>query len=125
MESMRERYRSLKEEAESVRTSRLDAAHVTGGGGRYEEALIGNLDMRRRLQLNYQFTKRLVKITEAGLAALGDGERAVLESFYVNSAANPVKAVEEKLGIKKSQIYELKDAALKRFTISLFGSIEQ
>lgn len=61
---------------------------------------------------------------DGGLAVLDGEERLVLERFYIHRAKGNVERLCDELHLEKSRVYELKDKALRHFTIALYGLTE-
>ncbi len=68
--------------------------------------------------------KRLVKLTERGLSQLTDEERRVLERFFIYRGGRHVDDLMEELCYERTRIYELKDEALYKFTVAMYGMPE-
>lgn len=124
VESMRERKRALEEKFQSIKCVTMDADPVKGGGSRMEDNLLNNITERERLDLNIKATTRLLALTEKGLGYLDDRQRMILHSFYVERPNDHVGELMEKLHMERSRVYQLKDEALYRFTVGMFGIID-
>ena len=97
----------------AIRAATTDGTPVNGGGGnKREDALINNI------------AKRETEITEKGLELLTDEQKKILFLFYIHRTRNHVERLCEELCYEKSKIYELKDEALKIFTMSVCGVVE-
>ena len=120
IENMRERISSLYDSYKSVKCSTSDATPVKGGGNMAEERLIGNIVERERLKLNLLATQKLLQAIDRGLGGLTDQERKILDSFYISGKGSIYKLTQE-LKYEERYVYTLKDAALKKFTIEMYG----
>lgn len=121
LDNLEERIRLLDAQLTSLRGISVSEP-VAGGVSKQEEAWINNISERERLEFSLKITKQLVDIVERGLASLDKRERAVLEGLYVHRLH--VEALCEKMNFEKSRIYEIKDIALKKFTLSVYGTLE-
>lgn len=123
--SIREKQAALDLQSGVIRSSFRDSEPVSGSGSSgAEDRLISNIVERERLDGNYHAVKKLVAQIDAALAMLDDQERLVLERFYINRNPGYVDRLCEELGYEVRNIYKIKDAALKKFTISMYGLIE-
>lgn len=124
LENMAERRQALEERYKAIKCASADSTPVMGGTSRIEDSMINNIVERQKLELNIEATDRLVKITERGLDSLNDQQRLVLERFYMARPNRHVELLMEQLHVEQAQIYRLKDEALYRFTVSMFGLID-
>lgn len=125
LDSIRERRAALDLQAGAVRSSFRDAAPVSGGGGSgAEDKLIACIMERERLAANYKAVSKLVRQIEIALSLLGEDEQLALERFYIHHQDRHVERLCEELGYEKSNVYELKDRALRRFTIAMYGILD-
>ena len=63
----------------------------------------------------------LVEAVEHALDMLTPEEKRVLEVFYIHRVPGHVAALMEELGYEQRQIYKMKDKALYRFTLAMYG----
>lgn len=125
LDSIRERRAALDLQAGAVRSSFHDAAPVSGGGSSgAEDKLIACIMERERLAANYKAVSKLVRQIEIALSLLGEDEQLVLERFYIHRQDRNVERLCEELGYEKSRVYELKNRALRRFTIAMYGILD-
>lgn len=119
------RIAALKDQSASVKCSmNSDSVPVQGGGTKIEDRILSNLVERERLTHTYRATKKLVELTERGLAGLDDGARLVLERFFIAPAKGNVERLKDELGYEERQIYRMKDQALYDFTIREYGLVD-
>jgi hypothetical protein len=123
LESMVEQIKALNMQLTTVKGAMSDTRPVNGGGSHYEDRILNNIVKRDRLALTYHATKRLLILVDKGLSGLDDDERLVLDKFFVHKVhgENHVYVLMDKLGYEKSAVYNLKDDALYKFTISMYG----
>ena len=101
-----------------------DKTPVEGGASRYEDRLINCIDRKQRLSENFKVAKMRVERIERGLQSLSDKEQLVLRRFYIQREARYVERLCDELGYEERNIYKIKDSALKKFTLSMFGAID-
>lgn len=115
----------LEEAFVSVRSATTDGTPVSGGGSTREDMMLSNIAHREELARTLKQAQAWVRFVDAGLAALDEGERLVLERFYIHRARGSVDRLCEELGIiNPAGVYKRKDKALRHFTIALYGIIE-
>lgn len=90
-----------------------------------QEQLLNHRSELKQLKANYAMASCQLRWIEQGLAALSDDERMVLEGFYVEEAGPFTKSdLMDKLCIERSALYTMKDRALRKFTLSMYGMLE-
>lgn len=122
--NLRERLQVLDIRFKSVKSGSSDSTPVQGGGNKTEDAIIDNIVERKRLVLLYHANSRLVRLIERGLSELSKEERLVIDLFYIDRPRNHVDELANRLNCEKSQIYRIKDDALYKFTITMYGITE-
>lgn len=123
LENIRDRIEILESQFTSLKGISTDTP-VMGGMSRQEEKLLSNISERERLQASLKITEELVKLTEKGLEVLDKRERQILEGFYFERVENHVEKLCDRFHLEKTRLYELKDIALKKFTIAMYGTVE-
>ena len=121
VENNRERMEALEAEARGVRLSLDDRVKVLGGGGHAEDRLINILAERERLRLTNRAVRPLVRAMDRAMEMLSDGERSVLQRFYVDRKPGYLDVLCDELGYEERQIYNIKDEALRKFTLAMYG----
>ena len=115
----------IEAEMTGIRSSgNMASVSVSGGSGSREDVLISRLVKKEKLQGNLDRAKLWVKFMDKGLAALTEDERHILDRFYINPAKGNVDRLCEELFVEKTALYKRKDAALRRFTVALYGCAE-
>lgn len=123
VENIRERIEILEEQFVSLKGLSTDTP-VKGGMSRQEEKMLDNISERERLASSLKIAEELVKLTEKGLDVLEKRERQVLEGFYFERSDNHVEKLCERFHLEKTRLYEIKDNALRKFTIAMYGTVE-
>lgn len=116
-----ERIQALKEQFEAIRCANSSREPVQGGTSRVEDNMLNNIVERERLKHTLIATRRLVALIQRGLAGLDDTERRVLERFYINRVRGHVELLENELHLEQAQVYRIKDQALYKFTLAMYG----
>lgn len=123
LENIRDRIEILESQFTSLKGISTDTP-VMGGMSRQEEKLLSNISERERLQASLKITEELVKLTEKGLEVLDKRERQILEGFYFERVENHVEKLCDRFHLEKTRLYEIKDIALRKFTIAMYGTVE-
>lgn len=109
---------------QSIRSATSDGTPVKGGGSGREDMYLSNIVQREELERSRKQAEIWVAFVDAGLELLGEEDRLILDRFYINPARGNVDRLCEELGVEKPTVYRRKDAALRYFTISLYGGTE-
>lgn len=124
--SIPEEIKRLEEDAQRIRAASTDATPVQGGGSAREDMLLSNIVYREELQRRLSDALRWVDIVDAGLAVLSDEDKLVLDRFYIHPMRGNVERLRNELGLEDERsVYKRKDKALRRFTLSLYGTCDQ
>lgn len=107
-----------------IRSATGDGTPVKGGGSTREDMLLSNIVHREELERALEMARTWVALVDAGMELLAPEERLVLERFYVHPERGNVERLCSELGVEKSSVYRKRDAALRRFTLSLYGGAE-
>lgn len=122
-DNLKERMMILEEQFVSLKGVSTSEP-VKGGLSRQEEKMLDNIAERQRLEFSLKVVESLVELTEKGLGELDDKERKVLDGFYIKPMDNHVNVLCEQMHFEKSRLYEIKDNALRKFTIAMYGTVE-
>lgn len=107
-----------------IRSATADGTPVSGGGSGREDMMLNNIVQREELERSLEQVKQWVSLVDAGWVILTEEERLLLERFYVHPERNAADRLAGELGIDVKTVYKRKDAALRRFTVSLYGCAE-
>ncbi len=92
------------------------------GTKRREEALVNNIDLRTRLEWNLRIAMENVARIDRAIGELDEAEQIVFCGYYLDFKS--VDWLAEELGLKKSQTYQIKEDAERRFVTMEYGVIE-
>lgn len=116
--------RRLEKEAYAIRGAGMDGSPMRGGGNRREDAMINSIVRREELRRAIEDTSVWVSVVAGALEVLSREERLILDRFYIRRAKGNVDKLCGELHLEKTRVYELRDAALRRFTYALYGVME-
>ena len=122
-ENIRERIQILDEQFKSLKGVSTDTP-VKGGMSRQEEKLLDNIYEREKLEFSLKVAEALVELTEKGLEVLEKRERQILEGFYFEKCENQIERLCERFFLEKTRLYELRDIALRKFTMAMYGTVD-
>lgn len=109
---------------QNIRSAVADGTPVQGGGSGREDVMLSNIVERQELHRNLEQAKRWVQEVDDAWSVLTDEERLMLDRFYIHSERGVAERLAEDLGFDVKTVYRRKDAAIRRFTIALYGFIE-
>lgn len=105
---------------------RLDRERLEGSAepNRANQQRLGNrvflCETRKRLEA----AKTEVAQVERALSLLSETEKKVIHLLYVDRKRRAVDELMEELCYEKSNIYKIRDRALLKLTIALYGAVE-
>lgn len=124
LNNIKSRINALEEDYTAVKSVAPETAPVMGGASRNENRLINNIAERQRLQYTYEATEKIVSLIEKGLSALDEKEKLVLERFYIYHTSGHVERLMDELNYEQRRIYQIKDKALYKFTVNMYGIVD-
>lgn len=124
LESIPGKITALQSRFQAIKSAAMDKTPVQGGASRMEDSMLNNIVERERLKHTYRAVKRLVNLVDKGLAGLSENEKKVLDRFYVERRQGHIEQLTNELHVEQAQVYRLKDEALYKFTVSMYGLID-
>lgn len=121
IDNIEERIEALEMRFTGIKSSKTDKIPVHGGGSKWEDYMLDNIVERERLKILLEADRKITGIIERGLKALNDTERLVLDRFFIHKRKDHIGLLIEEIGVEQSQIYRIKDQALYKFTIHMYG----
>lgn len=119
-----ERVEMLEIDFASLKATSTDGDGVHGGENLREEKMLANIAERDELRRKLRMAEMEVKQMERALGMLPDGEREVLERFYVARENGHVQRLCDELNCENAQVYRLKDKAMRSLARMLYASVE-
>lgn len=122
LQNIPERIAALEMEFTGIKGNRTDKEPISGtGANHWENFLINNINERERLKLLLAVNKKMAGVIKRGLSALNENERLVLEYFYIRAQQDHIGKLSEELNIERTDVYRLKDKALRKFVLNMYG----
>lgn len=113
----------LKDEMERVKGPVLNTTPVQGGAlNKEEERRLNNMALRAELAENAKKLKRELDTFDYAWEGLTENEQLVLTYFYMQQQRDCVARLMDQLGYEKSKIYYLRNEALYKLTVLLYGA---
>ena len=124
IKSYPEQMKALEEDFCSLKACVTDKIPVMGGVSRVDDNLINNIAKRERLAMNYAAAQKRYNLIKEALDTLDERQRHILDCFFIHRQNNHIDALCDELHLEQAQIYRLKDQALYRFTLAMYGMTE-
>ena len=124
LKSIPEEIKRLESAMRSIRSATADGTPVSGGGSGREGMMLSNIVHREELERSLEQAQKWVALVEAGMEILSQEERLILERFYIQPEKGAADRLAGDLNLDVKTVYKRKDAALRHFTISLYGGVE-
>lgn len=121
LRNIKDKIAALQAQYEASKTNTYGAAPVNGGASQTEDRWVNNIMERERLKVAYAATKRLVDIVERGLEGLTDEEREVLLEVANLRGRYDAEAVAARHNMSRRTFFRVKDEALYKLTITMYG----
>lgn len=122
IKSYPEQIKALEDDFVSIRANVTDKTPVQGG--HVEDSLINNIAKRERLTMNYAAALKRYNIIKDAFDKLDDRQQLLLDRFFIHRQERHVDRLCDELHLEQAQVYRLKDQALYRFTILMYGITE-
>lgn len=115
----------LEQELTSPRDSLARAGSVGGGGpSTAQDWLTAGLERKSRMERSLAAARQSVQGVEYALEALNEKEQRVLQEFYICRERGHMERLCRELGVEEASVYRLKNKALEKFTLALYGPEE-
>lgn len=115
----------LEEEARSLPSAAAADTPIKGRGNSREDTLLSNMVYRQELSAALGQAKAWLRTADRALAALTPEEKLVLHRFYIYPERGGIDRLCGELGVEQSSVYRKREKALYKFTVALYGAVEQ
>ena len=116
--------RRLEMEAVGIKAVRTDKVPVKNGVADYDDALLNSMVRREELECALNQAKLWVKTTDTALSNLTSEDKLILHRLFIANARGNIERLCMELGCEQSTVYRKRDQAIYRFTIALYGFVE-
>ncbi len=124
LQAIPEEITALEIAMQGIRSATGDGTPVQGGGSTREDWLLSSIVRKQELELALQQAQHWVRQVDGAMALLSREERLILDRFYIHPGRGAADRLARDIGIDVKTVYRRKDAALRKFTISLYGVTE-
>lgn len=124
LQSIPKELERLELEAQSIRSQQTDSALVKSSGGRGDDSMLSNIVQRAELERTLSQATIWVNLVDDGLALLSPEEKLILRRFFMDEERGAADRLAGDLHCDVKTVYRRKDAALRKFTISIYGATE-
>ena len=124
LNSIPQEIKRLESAYAGIRSATSDSTPVSGGGSTREDALLSNIVHREELARRLEESRLWVEMVNAAFGVLTDEERLVLDQMYIHRAKGGIDGLCAQMGVEKATVYRRRDAALRHFTLALYGATE-
>lgn len=124
LQSIPAEIRRLESAMKSIRSATADGSPTIGGGSGREDMMLSNIVNREELERSLDQAQIWVELVDAGMDILSEEERLILERFFIRPEKGAADRLAGDLNIDVKTVYRRKEAALRRFTICLYGGVE-
>lgn len=100
-----------------------DSEQVQSGGNRAESKFISRIVEKTELEKNLDKVKSDLEWIEKGLECLDPIEKKVIESFYLKEFKISKEKLAQEMGYNKQHLYKIKDKAIYKMTLHLYGCL--
>lgn len=115
----------LEQELTAPRSSLGKGEPVRGsGGGAAQDWLTAGLERKGRMERSLAAARQSVDSVQSAMGALSEKEQLVLEQFYIHRERGHMDRLCRELGVEEASVYRLKNKALEKFTLALYGPEE-
>lgn len=123
IESISNEIARLKNQFGSLQSVTTNTVTVNGVHSN-EDAFLSNIVLRKELDKRLEDAQMWVDTTEKALSTLDDEERLVLEMFFIRWKQGNIQQLCYDLHVEQATVYRRRDAALRHFTLTLYGICE-
>ena len=126
LDRLGEELERLEHEAARISAVETETERVSDSpAGSREDALVNNIVLREELQHARRSAALWVRQVDHALAQLDDDSRRILERLYFSRAPGSIDALCAELCMERSTLYRRREHALRQFTLSLYGALDQ
>ena len=119
-----EEIKRLESVAARLRGVQMGGVSVKRTDTRREDGMLNNIVQREELGWALEQAQKWVDQVDTGLSVLDSEQKMILDRFYIHSEKGAADSLAGDLAMDVKTVYRRKDAALKRFTIALWGCVE-
>ena len=119
LDNIPEQIAELEAQITSLKGTNYDKTPVQGGMSGGESRILDYIDRKERLKINLEIATAKVNRIDRGLEGFTEREYRVLELAFLRGQSE--ESICSAMGYEGRNIRYIKSAALKKFTLSMFG----
>ena len=121
-ENVQERLTKLKLELSGLKGTAASLAPAVGGELNKEEVRRTDcIALQRELTISYKQLKNDIDSFDRAWDGMEENERLVLSRFFIERTRDYIDRLCDDLNYEKSKVYQIKDEALYKFTMQMYG----
>ena len=113
----------IESNMKSIRSIRSDRPTVKGGST-YDDKMLSCLVHKEELQGLLDRARLAVQEVAGALQILDQDEQLILERLYINPCKGNRERLRMELNTDNTSLYRRREAALRKFTIAMYGCME-
>ncbi len=102
----------------------MDGMPVNNCTNRREDRLLGCIMALDELKRTQAQTQEWVDMVSAALSVLTKEEQTVLDRLFICPLNGNLDRLCDELGMERATVYRRRDAALRKFTLAMYGCME-
>ena len=114
----------LEQELTSVPGTLGRGEHIRGTGSTAQDWLVAGLERKGSMERRLAAARQSVDSVEIALETLSREEQLVLQQFYIHRERGHMDRLCRELGVEEASVYRLRNRALEKFTLALYGPEE-
>lgn len=122
LQNVKDRLTTIRYEIVDAKNSLPSLAPAVGGVlNREETRRTDNIALQKELRRSYQQLKNDIDSFEKAWEKLDQDEQLVLSKFFISRTRSYIDELCNQLFCEKTKVYQIKDEALYKFTMGLYG----
>ena len=98
-----------------------DTISVAGGSVSVEDKYVNCIALKENLEKQLRINMLDKLAVARAIESLSKEEQQILRYAYINRTAKPIKSIMELCCVEKTRAYQLRDNALRNFTLAMYG----
>jgi len=119
--TMQQQVEALKLEKYNIKAQVITREPKGSGSSEPDDKIVNNIFKRKLLINSIVATNKKIECIDKSLAVLEPTEQKVLNRIFVIGNHNGIEDLSKELNFGKSQIYRIKDQAIRRFARAMYG----
>lgn len=118
---LREKLEELESKSKTIHGVKLSHQKIKSSA--QSQKILNQLIEREELYHMLNATRNKVKKLERAFKKLDPNERSILDKFYISRQDLTLAQMCSHFSVERSTLYRMKDSALKKLALNLFGEI--